>query len=84
MESLKSLIEKAQMQDLGAIESILIKFTPKIEKSLIQTAIQERKDLKQEVSLKMIEAIYKYDTNSIPGFWAFYFLSCKNQTKRDH
>ena len=66
-----SLIKKAQENDTKAVESIIFRFNPKIQKSLLQTDFQNRNDLKQEVSIKMIEAIYKYDINSIPGFWEY-------------
>lgn len=71
MESLMELLKKAQQQDREAIETIIFKFNPKIQKSLSQTSVQNRNDLRQEVSLKMIEAINKYNLESVPGFWEF-------------
>ena len=53
------------------MEEIILRFTPTIQKSLYQTSVQERNDLKQEIKLKIIEAVYKYDIGSIPGFWDF-------------
>ncbi|WP_238655565.1 helix-turn-helix domain-containing protein [Paenibacillus piscarius] len=71
MENLMNLIKKAKQKDRAAIATIIDKFTPKIQKSLYQTNAQNRNDLRQEVNLKMIEAINKYDLESVPGFWEF-------------
>jgi|GEM_PF-955478 len=71
MESLIYLIKRAQEKDITAMEKIIQKYTPKIQKSLGQTANQDKNDLRQEVNLKIIEAIYKYDLETVPGFWDF-------------
>ena len=71
MGYLMKLLKKAKNNDKKAMEEIIIKFTPKIRKSLYQTSLQERNDLRQEVNLKIIEAVHKYDIESIPGFWDF-------------
>ncbi len=71
VNSFMNLIKKAQQRDARAIAAIIDKFNPKIQKSLTQTKPQDRNDLRQEVSLKLIEAIYRYDLRSVPGFWEF-------------
>ncbi|WP_019913616.1 helix-turn-helix domain-containing protein [Paenibacillus sp. HW567] len=71
MSNLLELMKKAQQKDNEAIEEIIHKFNPKIRKSLSQTSVQNRNDLRQEVNLKMIEAINKFDVESVPGFWEF-------------
>lgn len=71
METLISLVNKAKSKDKRAMQQILTKFHNKVERSLNQTNIQDRDDLKQEIQIKIVEAVYKYDPNSIPGFWEF-------------
>ncbi|WP_374019833.1 helix-turn-helix domain-containing protein [Paenibacillus thiaminolyticus] len=71
MTKLGKLLEKAKNKDKEAMEEIILRFTPTIQKYLYQTSVQERNDLKQEINLKIIEAVYKYDISSIPGFWDF-------------
>ncbi|QYY44401.1 hypothetical protein K3F53_01055 [Aneurinibacillus thermoaerophilus] len=46
-------------------------FKPKLKSSLYQTSIGEREDLAQELTLKIIEAIYNYDLEATPGFFEF-------------
>ncbi|GAA0853985.1 helix-turn-helix domain-containing protein [Paenibacillus glucanolyticus] len=82
MESLISLIKKAQEKDATAMETIIQKYTPKIQKSLWQTSNQDRNDLKQEVNLKMIEAVYKYDLETVPGFWDLMDIEEKKKLDR--
>lgn len=71
MVNLMKLLKKAKSNDKEAMEEIVMKFAPTIQKSLYQTSPQERNDLKQEIQLKIIEAVFKYDIDSIPGFWDF-------------
>lgn len=78
MDSFITLIEKAKHQDLSALETIIHKFNPKILKLLHQTPFQEREDLKQELVVQIIEAVYKYDLQSIPSFWEFIDVAKKN------
>ncbi|WP_289375896.1 helix-turn-helix domain-containing protein [Paenibacillus silvae] len=71
MDCLMSLLIQARKNDKKAMESIIVKFNPKLQKSLYQTTQQDRNDLKQEIHLKIIEAVYKYDIETVPGFWEF-------------
>ncbi|WP_413036982.1 helix-turn-helix domain-containing protein [Paenibacillus xylanilyticus] len=66
-----NLLKQARQNDTQAIETIIVKFKPKLQKSLYQTHLQNRNDLKQEINLKIIEAIYKYDIEKVPGFLEF-------------
>jgi hypothetical protein len=40
-------------------------------RSLQQTTYQEQEDLQQEIHLKIIEAVRKYDLEHIPDIWNF-------------
>ncbi|MDO7907174.1 helix-turn-helix domain-containing protein [Paenibacillus sp. JX-17] len=71
MNNLFELCRQAQRYHPQAMERILELFQPKISRSLCQTSIQERDDLRQELYLKMIEAVQKYDLDRTPGFWQF-------------
>ncbi|WP_052947824.1 helix-turn-helix domain-containing protein [Aneurinibacillus tyrosinisolvens] len=61
----------AKNKDPDAILLILAKFKPKIERSLYQTSFHEREDLLQQLYVKIIEAVYRYDVESAPGFSEF-------------
>lgn len=68
---LSCLLKLAKKEDKKAMETIILKFNPKLQKSLYQTTKQDKNDLKQEISLKIIEAVHKYDMENVPGFWDF-------------
>ncbi|MET1180505.1 helix-turn-helix domain-containing protein [Peribacillus simplex] len=55
-----------------AIETVLKFYTPKINKTLLQTSLQNRNDLEQELRLKLVKMIKMYDLDEIVGFWGFY------------
>lgn len=69
--ALHSLIQKAKNEDEEAILFLIHKFAPKIMRSLQQTTYQEQEDLRQEIHLKIIEAVRKYDLEQIPDIWNF-------------
>lgn len=69
MESLYSLFKIAQSGNSSAIFEIITAFEGKIKKSLLQTSLSEREDLKQELILKVIQEVLKYDLNSIPTYF---------------
>lgn len=70
MNKLYSLIKKVrEEEDNEAMETIISKFKPRIRSSLTQTSIQEREDMQQEVYMKIIEVVYKYDIESTPSIW---------------
>lgn len=71
MGNLVTLIREAKNNDTRALEDIIIMFAPKVNKSLFQTSRQERDDLKQEVCMKIIEAVYVYNLEATPGFWDY-------------
>lgn len=55
------LLEQAKEKDKDALLEIIIKFQPKIKKSLHQTSPQDREDLEQELIVKIIEVIHSID-----------------------
>lgn len=58
-------------EDEKAIEIIIEAFNPKIKKSLMMTDTRNRDDLEQELHLKILEIIRRYDLNSTPGFFEY-------------
>jgi hypothetical protein len=72
MTQIIHLTKKVQEDnDIESLENLLHLFEPKIRASLQQTSPQEQHDLSQELKLRMIEIIKKYDYNNTYGFWEF-------------
>lgn len=71
MDCLLNLLKQAKQNDTQAMETIIVKFNPKLQKSLYQTHLQNRNDLQQEIKMKIIEAVYRYDIEKVPGFIEF-------------
>lgn len=68
--SLHTLVRSSQA-DKDNAQAILEMFEPKIKKSLRITPPQEREDLYQELSAKLIEIVYNADPDDVLGFWDF-------------
>lgn len=49
----------------------LVVMEPKIKKSLQNVSYHDRKDLEQEIKLKLFEAIINNRIRSVPSFWEF-------------
>jgi hypothetical protein len=63
---LAELLWRAQQDhDQEATLHILEAFTPKIRASLSQVPVDHREDLKQELYVKMIEVIQRFDTSEL-------------------
>ncbi|WP_067727059.1 helix-turn-helix domain-containing protein [Oceanobacillus damuensis] len=72
MTRLIDLTKKVQLQnDIESLEIVLHMFEPKIRVSLQQTSPQEQDDLYQELKIRTIEIIRKYDFSKTYGFWEF-------------
>ncbi|WP_377887363.1 helix-turn-helix domain-containing protein [Alkalihalobacillus sp. R86527] len=72
MESrLYNLLQRAKKQDEEAISLILQTFEKKIEAELRQTSYEERDDLRQDLFVKVYEAIGKYKIDEVPDFEEF-------------
>ncbi|WP_342424621.1 helix-turn-helix domain-containing protein [Paenibacillus sp. FSL E2-0178] len=63
MSQLYDLLTKAKQEDNIAMLKIINRFEPKIKKSLYQTSIQNREDLKQELIVKFIEVVQTFELN---------------------
>lgn len=63
-----ALVEKSKYDD-KALLTVLNFFEPKVKHCLYQTHPQYREDLRQDLLIKLINTIRKYDVNSVPGFW---------------
>lgn len=72
MESrLYNLLQRAKKQDEEAISLILQTFEKKIQAELRQTSYAERDDLRQDLYVKVYEAIEKYKIGDVPDFEEF-------------
>lgn len=80
LNNLAFLLRQSQRRDVDAVQDLINAFQPKLKKSLYQVEVQERDDLEQELKVKMIENIYDYDLNDIPGFYEFISRIEKNIT----
>ena len=80
MTRLIDLTKKVQKHnDIESLEILLHLFEPKIRASLKQTSPQEQVDLYQELKIRVIEIVRKYDYNNTYGFWEF-----TNRLKEQH
>jgi len=70
ISNFKELIEKSK-SDNEAMLRIIELFEPKLYKSLYQTAENNREDLKQDLLIKLMVSVKKYDVDTVPGFWEF-------------
>ncbi|MFB5664196.1 helix-turn-helix domain-containing protein [Alteribacillus sp. HJP-4] len=71
MTELYRLAYLAKEKDEEAMARLLLEFEPFIQKSLRQTTIQEKEDLRQHLRLKCIESVYRFSYSPAPGFWEF-------------
>ncbi|MGE7983689.1 helix-turn-helix domain-containing protein [Solibacillus sp. NPDC093137] len=67
-QDLKALVEKSKNDD-KALLSVINYFEPKLKHHLYQTHPFHREDLRQDLMIKLIQTIRKYDVESVPGFW---------------
>jgi len=66
--TLYDLVQQSKSNE-QSMQELLNMFEPKLKKSLILTHFQEREDLSQELRLRLIQYILKYNVESTPGFW---------------
>ena len=71
MASLYDLVEKIQKGDTDALEQMVKKFKPKVNKLLSQTSYQNQEDLRQELLLSIIIKSKYYKLDEVPGFEEF-------------
>lgn len=60
---------KESKYDNTALLDVITLFEPKLKKVIYQTQPKYREDLRQDLMIKLIDSIRKYDINSVPGFW---------------
>jgi|GEM_PF-1639822 len=79
MNDLYDLVCRAKRGDKDAMERIVEAFRPVIRKASRGAKGQERDDLEQELTEKMIRAVYAYDLESVPDFTAFCREVCEGE-----
>ena len=62
------LVQKSKI-DNDALLTLINYFEPKLNKCLYQTQQHYREDLRQDLLIKLIHVIRKYDVQATPGFW---------------
>jgi DNA-directed RNA polymerase specialized sigma subunit len=65
------LVSRAKLGDKEALQEILRLFQPAIQKASKRAKPQERNDLQQHMSEKIIRAVFAYDLDSVPDFSQF-------------
>lgn len=68
---LYTLLQQAKKEEKEGMSEILNQFEKKIEAELRQTSAQNRDDLRQELVLKVMEAVEKYKVEDVPNFEQF-------------
>ncbi|PFG15254.1 helix-turn-helix domain-containing protein [Bacillus sp. es.036] len=68
---LYTLLQQAKNEDKEGLSGILNQFEKKIEAELRQTSPQNRDDLRQELVIKVMEAVEKYSVEDVPNFEQF-------------
>ncbi|WP_159786463.1 helix-turn-helix domain-containing protein [Bacillus sp. N1-1] len=68
---LYTLLQQAKNEDKEGLSAILNQFEKKIEAELRQTSPQNRDDLRQELVIKVMEAVEKYKVEDVPNFEQF-------------
>ena len=68
---LYTLLQQAKQEEKEGLGAIIHQFEKKIEAELRQTSPQNRDDLRQELVLKVLEAVEKYNMEDVPNFEQF-------------
>ena len=68
---LYTLLQQAKKEEKEEMSEILNQFEKKIEAELRQTSAQNRDDLRQELVIKVMEAVEKYKVEDVPNFEQF-------------
>lgn len=68
---LYTLLQQAKKEEKEGMSVILNQFEKKIEAELRQTSAQNRDDLRQELVIKVMEAVEKYKVEDVPNFEQF-------------
>ena len=68
---LYTLLQQAKKEEEEGLSAIISQFEKKIEAELRQTSPQNRDDLRQELVIKVMEAVEKYKMEDVPNFEQF-------------
>ena len=68
---LYTLLQQAKQNEDEALKLIFSQFEKKIEAELRQTPYEYRDDLRQELYVKILEAVEKYSIEEVPNFEQF-------------
>ena len=68
---LYSALQRAKQKDEEGLKEVIQQFEKKIEAELRQTSLQNRDDLRQELVIKVMEAVEKYKMEDVPNFEQF-------------
>ncbi|WP_347548347.1 helix-turn-helix domain-containing protein [Pseudalkalibacillus hwajinpoensis] len=68
---LYTLLQQAKQNDEEAFSRIISQFEKKLEAELRQTSYQYRDDLRQELYIKILEAVENYHLEDVPDFEQF-------------
>ncbi|AXF57942.1 hypothetical protein DT065_09365 [Salicibibacter kimchii] len=71
---IRHYVKEAQRGDREKLATLIHQFEPRIRKCLWQTTPAERDDLRQELTLKLIEITLHYDTEKAPTITEFQAL----------
>ena len=65
-------LQQVKQDEKEGLSHIIAQFEKKIEAELRQTSPQYRDDLRQELFMKIIEAVEKYNVEDVPNLQAIY------------
>ncbi|MGB8001550.1 MAG: helix-turn-helix domain-containing protein [Anaerobacillus sp.] len=68
---LYTMLQQVKQDEKEGLSHILAQFEKKIEAELRQTSPQYRDDLRQELFMKIIEAVEKYNVEDVPNLQEF-------------
>jgi hypothetical protein len=70
MTDMYTIVKRAKV-DPEMLTELIKMFEPKVNKLMKRTNPNDMADLSQELKIMLIESVYHYDLDSIPGFWEF-------------
>ncbi|UUZ83511.1 helix-turn-helix domain-containing protein [Paenibacillus sp. P26] len=73
------LVTRAKSGDKTALEEIITLFRPAIQRASKRAKPQERNDLEQHMSEKIIRAVYAYDLDSVPDYSRFVAIISRSE-----
>ncbi|MGM7703137.1 helix-turn-helix domain-containing protein [Pseudalkalibacillus sp. Hm43] len=66
--SLYDEVQKAKRNDREAMERILERLEPKIKHTVLSIEKKYQEDVEQEVKLRVMEAVRRYEVDDLPSF----------------